>query len=45
MAWSLPRLLRRLEPELAHFQHALPLGWRGGLSSRCTTCTSSTRLT
>jgi glycosyltransferase involved in cell wall biosynthesis len=29
MAWSLPRLLRRLEPELAHFQHALPLGYRG----------------
>ncbi len=31
MAWSLPRLLRRLRPELAHFQHALPLGWRGPL--------------
>ena len=29
MAWSLPRLLRRLKPQLAHFQHALPLGWRG----------------
>src|SRR5581483_4829596 len=29
MAWTLPRLLRRLEPELAHFQHALPLGWHG----------------
>jgi glycosyltransferase involved in cell wall biosynthesis len=29
MAWSLPRLLRRLEPELAHFQHVLPLGWHG----------------
>jgi glycosyltransferase involved in cell wall biosynthesis len=29
MAWTLPRLLRRLRPELAHFQHALPLGWRG----------------
>jgi glycosyltransferase involved in cell wall biosynthesis len=29
MAISLPRLLRRLRPELAHFQHALPLGWRG----------------
>jgi len=29
MAWSLPRLLRRLRPELAHFQHALPLGWGG----------------
>ena len=26
MAWSLPRLLRRLRPALAHFQHALPLG-------------------
>jgi glycosyltransferase involved in cell wall biosynthesis len=29
MAWSLPQLLRRLRPELAHFQHALPIGWRG----------------
>ena len=29
MAWSLPRLLRRLHPELGHFQHALPLGWSG----------------
>ena len=29
MAWSLPRLLRRLRPQLAHFQHALPLGYRG----------------
>jgi glycosyltransferase involved in cell wall biosynthesis len=29
MAWTLPRLLRRLRPQLAHFQHALPLGWRG----------------
>jgi glycosyltransferase involved in cell wall biosynthesis len=29
MAWSLPRLLRRLQPELGHFQHALPLGFRG----------------
>jgi len=29
MAWSLPRLLRRLRPELGHFQHALPLGWSG----------------
>ena len=29
MAVSLPRLLRRLRPELAHFQYALPLGWRG----------------
>jgi glycosyltransferase involved in cell wall biosynthesis len=29
MAWSLPRLLRRLAPELAHFQYALPLGYRG----------------
>ncbi len=25
MAWSLPRLLRRLRPALAHFQHAVPL--------------------
>jgi glycosyltransferase involved in cell wall biosynthesis len=25
MAWSLPRLLRRLRPALVHFQHALPL--------------------
>ncbi|MBD0330644.1 MAG: glycosyltransferase family 4 protein [Thermoleophilia bacterium] len=25
MAWSLPRLLRRVGPALAHFQHALPL--------------------
>ena len=25
MAWRLPRLLRRLRPSLAHFQHALPL--------------------
>jgi glycosyltransferase involved in cell wall biosynthesis len=29
MALTLPLLLRRLRPELAHFQHALPLGWRG----------------
>ena len=29
MAWTLPRLLRRLSPELAHFQHALPLGFPG----------------
>ncbi len=29
MSWSLPRLLRRLRPELGHFQHALPLGWSG----------------
>jgi alpha-1,3-rhamnosyl/mannosyltransferase len=29
MAWSLPRALRRLRPELAHFQHALPLGFSG----------------
>jgi glycosyltransferase involved in cell wall biosynthesis len=29
MALALPRLLRKLRPELAHFQHALPLGWRG----------------
>jgi glycosyltransferase involved in cell wall biosynthesis len=25
MAWSLPRLLRRLRPALAHFQYSLPL--------------------
>jgi glycosyltransferase involved in cell wall biosynthesis len=25
MAWAVPRLLRRLRPALAHFQHALPL--------------------
>jgi glycosyltransferase involved in cell wall biosynthesis len=25
MAWKLPRLMRRLRPELAHFQHAIPL--------------------
>jgi alpha-1,3-rhamnosyl/mannosyltransferase len=25
MAWSLPRLLRRLRPRVAHFVHALPL--------------------
>jgi glycosyltransferase involved in cell wall biosynthesis len=29
MALSLPRLLRRVRPELAHFQHALPLRFRG----------------
>lgn len=29
MAWSLPRLLRRLRPAVAHFQHALPLRWDG----------------
>lgn len=29
MAWGLPRLLRGLSPELAHFQHALPLAWKG----------------
>jgi glycosyltransferase involved in cell wall biosynthesis len=29
MAFTLPRLLQRLRPELAHFQHALPLGYRG----------------
>ena len=31
MAWSLPRLLRRLRPHVAHFQHSLPL--RGGVKS------------
>ncbi len=25
MAWSLPRLLRRVRPRLGHYQHALPL--------------------
>ncbi len=29
MAWTLPRLLRRLRPACAHFQHALPLGYHG----------------
>ncbi len=29
MAFALPRLLRRVRPELGHFQYALPLGWRG----------------
>jgi glycosyltransferase involved in cell wall biosynthesis len=29
MTWSLPRLLRRLHPDLAHFLHAIPLGYRG----------------
>jgi len=29
MAVALPRLLRRLRPALAHFQHALPLGYGG----------------
>jgi glycosyltransferase involved in cell wall biosynthesis len=29
MAFALPRLLRRLQPDLAHFLHALPLGYRG----------------
>jgi len=29
MAVSFPRLLRRVRPELAHFQYALPLGWSG----------------
>ena len=29
MAWQLPRLLRRLRPAVAHFQHALPLGYSG----------------
>jgi glycosyltransferase involved in cell wall biosynthesis len=29
MAWTVPRVLRRLRPALAHFQHALPLGWDG----------------
>ena len=25
MAWTLPRLMRRLRPDLGHFQHAIPL--------------------
>jgi alpha-1,3-rhamnosyl/mannosyltransferase len=29
MAWSLPRLLRRACPQVAHFQHALPLRFAG----------------
>jgi glycosyltransferase involved in cell wall biosynthesis len=29
MAWQLPRLLRKLGPRVAHFQHALPLGYSG----------------
>ena len=29
MAVTLPRLLRRLRPAVAHFQHALPFGYRG----------------
>ncbi len=29
MAWTLPRLLRRLRPDVSHFQHALPLGGHG----------------
>ncbi len=29
MAIALPRLLRRLRPDLSHFQHALPLGLHG----------------
>jgi glycosyltransferase involved in cell wall biosynthesis len=29
MAASLPRLLRRLTPQLSHFQHALPLAYGG----------------
>jgi glycosyltransferase involved in cell wall biosynthesis len=29
MAWTLPRLLRRLKPELAHFQHVIPPSWGG----------------
>jgi glycosyltransferase involved in cell wall biosynthesis len=27
MSWSLPRLLRRLRPALAHFQHVIPPGF------------------
>jgi glycosyltransferase involved in cell wall biosynthesis len=29
MALTLPRLLRRVRPDVAHFQHALPLGFAG----------------
>ncbi len=29
MAWTLPRLLRGLRPDVAHFQHAIPLGYHG----------------
>ena len=29
MALQLPRLLRKLQPQVAHFQHALPLGYAG----------------
>ena len=28
MAFSLPRLLRRVRPDLAHFLHTIPPGWR-----------------
>jgi glycosyltransferase involved in cell wall biosynthesis len=31
MAWRLPRLVRRLQPRLAHYQHSLPL--RAGVTS------------
>ncbi len=31
MAWRLPRLVRRLQPRLAHYQHSLPL--RAGVPS------------
>ncbi|MGB8649544.1 MAG: glycosyltransferase family 1 protein [Mycobacteriales bacterium] len=29
MLWSLPRLLRRRKPDLAHFQYVVPPGWSG----------------
>jgi glycosyltransferase involved in cell wall biosynthesis len=29
MAWSLPRLLRRLQPAVGHFQHVVPPRFRG----------------
>jgi glycosyltransferase involved in cell wall biosynthesis len=29
MLWGVQRALRRLRPELAHFQHSLPPRWRG----------------
>ncbi len=31
MAWKLPRLLRRVQPRVGHYQHALPL-WHSGRS-------------
>ena len=34
MAVTFPRLLRRVRPQLAHFQYALPPGWHSG-QHRC----------